>query len=376
MQINRHNYEAFFLLYVDNELSLPERKAVELFVQENADLKEELHLLQQTVFNADDILFENKSSLLKEEITALQQNLLLYIDDELSTADKLNTKKLLEGDAAAKNELGLLQKTKLQPDTAIVFANKKVLYRKESGKVVGLPWRRIAAAAILLGFGTWATISFIKTNKPGETAVATKTEMKSTAPNKITVPDEAKNTLPAIAEQQQKNTDSVNKVATNTAEANTIKESPQKNNTVYKTGLPQQKDNDIIVAKEDNKKPSNNLPKPVYEIINKPESNKSDVATVLQTDKATDKINSGNKIAVDELNKTITNEVADTYALNTKFTESNAEENNDDKILYMDEDKVKKTKLGGFFRKVKRVVERTANIKTGNGIKVAGFDIK
>jgi hypothetical protein len=374
MQINRHNYEEFFLLYVDNELSAPEKKAVELFVQENADLKEELHLLQQTVFITDDIAFENKSSLLKEEITALQQNLLLYIDDELSTADKLNTEKILKTDSAASEELTVLQKTKLQPDTAIVFANKKILYKKEIGKVVGLPWRRIAVAAVLLGFGTWAIISFVKTNTTGSKEVATTKEVKPATANQ-----QQQNTIPAIGQPQIQVVEKENTAAANT---NTIKNTvTPKDNPVYKTNLqqslPLQKENDdVIVATKDNKKPSNNLPKPVYEIINKPESNKSDVANVLQTDKAIDKINSGNKITVAELNQTNTNEVADTYALNTKFTESNPEENNDDKILYMDEDKVKKTKLGGFFRKVKRVVERTANIKTGNGIKVAGFDIK
>jgi hypothetical protein len=376
MLINRHNYEEFFLLYIDNELSAAERNAVELFVQDNADLKAELNTLQQTVYKADAAVYENKKELLKDEFAVLQQNLLFYIDDELNATDKLSAEKLLKTDSAASKEFALLQKTKLQPDTAIVFANKKILYKKETGKVVGLPWRRIAAAAVLLGFGTWATISFIKTNKPDEIAVAKKNDTKVTTPNKATTPEPIKNTAPEIAAQQQKTVDIVNTTATNTNEANTKKESTQKNNPVYKTGLPQQKEEDIIVAKHDNKKPTNNLPKPVYDIINKEESNKDVAANVIQTDKTTDKINSGNKIAVDASNKITTNEVADTYALNTKFTESNAEEDNDDKILYMDEDKVKKTKLGGFFRKVKRVVERTANIKTGNSIKVAGFDIK
>jgi hypothetical protein len=79
---------------------------------------------------------------------------------------KLNTEKLLQADYNALKELGLLQQTKLQPET-IVFADKRSLYRKERGRVIDLPWRRIAAAAVLIGFGTWATISFMKTNKTG-----------------------------------------------------------------------------------------------------------------------------------------------------------------------------------------------------------------
>ena len=44
-------------------------------------------------------------------------------------------------------------------------------------------------------------------------------------------------------------------------------------------------------------------------------------------------------------------------------------------IFYIDEDEVKRSKIGGFFKKVKRMVERTAKIKTGNSISIAGFEI-
>ncbi|MEI9957928.1 MAG: hypothetical protein WDM90_16870 [Ferruginibacter sp.] len=57
------------------------------------------------------------------------------------------------------------------------------------------------------------------------------------------------------------------------------------------------------------------------------------------------------------------------YALNTKFTEGDIDN------LSPDDQKEKKIKLGGFFRKVKRLVERTTNAKEGDGVKIAGFDI-
>jgi hypothetical protein len=41
----------------------------------------------------------------------------------------------------------------------------------------------------------------------------------------------------------------------------------------------------------------------------------------------------------------------------------------------MDEDNVKRSKAGGFFRKIKRFVTRTANIKSGNTLQIAGFEI-
>jgi hypothetical protein len=48
---------------------------------------------------------------------------------------------------------------------------------------------------------------------------------------------------------------------------------------------------------------------------------------------------------------------------------------NNDRYLDTDEDNAKRTKVGGFFRKVKRLIERNTNIKTGNEVKVAGFEI-
>jgi len=360
MNINRNNYEEFFLLYVDNELSAAERNAVELFVQENVDLKEELAMLMQTVINADAVSFD-KTSLLKEEFTTLQENLLLYIDNELSADDKLKTEKALQADYSALKELGLLQQTKLQPET-IVFADKRSLYRKEKGRVIGLPWRRIAAAAILLGFGTWATISFINSDKPKEAIAGTGSETKP-----VIVKQET--TGATLAQQPTVVIDSNTSIAT----ADAVKKQQQKNNPAVNSkeqkNIPQQKNNDITVAGKEIKKPSNNLPKPLerLENINKPDGNNDVVKNVPIKEKAIDITNSGK---TNEVAKSNTDGKVDGYALRANYTEGDADNN-----LFPEDDKGKKPKLGGFFRKVKRLVERNTNVTNGNGIKVAGFDI-
>src|ERR1700676_4331924 len=50
MEINRNNYETFFLLYLDRELNPTDMLDVEKFLSENADLQKEFVLLQRTIF--------------------------------------------------------------------------------------------------------------------------------------------------------------------------------------------------------------------------------------------------------------------------------------------------------------------------------------
>jgi len=90
MTINRTNYETYFLRYVDGDLSDAEQLMVDGFVAENTDLATELESLLQTKF---------------------------------------------------------------VPDTAVVFANKEQLYKKENKErtVLFFTWQRIAVAAAMIG---------------------------------------------------------------------------------------------------------------------------------------------------------------------------------------------------------------------------------
>jgi hypothetical protein len=64
--ITRHHYEEMFLLYVDNELSLADRRRVEDFIKENPDLREELVALHQCRFiPEEEDSFGNREPLLK-----------------------------------------------------------------------------------------------------------------------------------------------------------------------------------------------------------------------------------------------------------------------------------------------------------------------
>jgi hypothetical protein len=67
MEINRNNYETFFLLYLDRELNSADMQEVESFLGENADLQKEFALLQQAVFVPSELVFEQKESLYRRE---------------------------------------------------------------------------------------------------------------------------------------------------------------------------------------------------------------------------------------------------------------------------------------------------------------------
>jgi anti-sigma factor RsiW len=156
--ITRYNYEEFFLLYVDNELSAADRQIVERFVAENPDLKEEWDLLLQCRIRPDHHLaFTGRESLLKPEggLTGdagnYEEYFLSYIDGELDEDARRSVEEFVRRHPSRRPELQRLQQTVSVPDPAIVFENKEILYKKERDRrVVLLPWR-IAAAALVAG---------------------------------------------------------------------------------------------------------------------------------------------------------------------------------------------------------------------------------
>src|SRR5689334_19530246 len=62
--ITLDDYEEYLLLYVDDELTAAEKTAVENFAARHPQVAEELEVLLSTKINTEPVLFENKESLM------------------------------------------------------------------------------------------------------------------------------------------------------------------------------------------------------------------------------------------------------------------------------------------------------------------------
>jgi hypothetical protein len=65
--ISLTNYQDYFLLYIDNELSLLQKEALETFVLQHPQLQDEFTLLKQTVLPEEILVFANKEILYRKE---------------------------------------------------------------------------------------------------------------------------------------------------------------------------------------------------------------------------------------------------------------------------------------------------------------------
>ena len=253
MIINRHNYEECFILYWDNELSASQKQAVENFIKENQDLEEEFNLLGQTRFIPDNnIQIEKKEFLLNNSfinITNYEEQLLNYIDDEVTADQREEIEKFAGQYSAVKQELTLLHKTKLQPEAEVVFPDKSILYRREEKvRVISMTWFRVAVAAAIILIAGFATIRLINTNKNGDIpSVAKIDNTKDQSPVK-----KANESVSNPGEQIFKDA----KIDLATSDKKSTKEQPKDKKNVKRTDdetvIP-----NTLIAKRENK---NNLP--------------------------------------------------------------------------------------------------------------------
>ena len=368
--INRDNYELFFLLYIDNEMSAAERKTVEEFMLENPDLNPEFLRLQQTVLPADKVIFEGKMNLYKSQVqdNLLQQKLLMHLDGELDKEKVVEITALLQADGILKADWEILQQTKLDAAEIMLFPDKNLLYRKERADTVAGSFVRWAVAAAIIGAGLFVGVAILNKKTPINNTAKINLVNKN---NAIAVKPLAQSPYKNIHKQQplvtEKST-AQNKSGINSTEQKRVAQkqkqvienlaaSLQKNKKIILPALQKNIANNekpLLAANTEQKL----IEKPGFEKINA--IAKADVAVKPAT---ANTLTDNNLLQIDNNN-----------AITAGLTDA-GKENNTDRILYMNEETVSRSKAGGFFRKLKRVIERNTNIKTDKGLRIGGFEL-
>jgi len=337
MSINRHNYEEFFILYWDNELTASQKQAIENFVNENPDLQEEFRILGETRFVPDkNLQFEGKEFLLNSSsinINNYEEQLLNYIDDALNNNERKEVEKLAAKLPIIQKELLLLQKTKLQPETEVIFPDKSTLYRREEKvRVISMAWFRVAVAAAIILIAGFVTLRFINTDKGGD---------------KIEV---AKNSDPKNQSSNQKADEPVRQPVN--------QEDPKES-----LATAEKKSSSEQTPEKTSKKPAieNKVPAPL--IASKAENKNKLPRTQLETDNNNEMLIAAVEIPKDN-NKAA--QKSETEIINNPLEYSSVTKSSAPTFAIMDDDDFAKEKGGlkEFLRKTTRVFERRTKIQT------------
>ena len=380
MIITRHNYEEYFLLYVDNELSMQERRMVEAFVRENGDLEEELNMIKQSVLRPDkSVVFQNKGQLMKkssgmEPINQLNyaEYFVLYGDDELSTEENDMVEQFVYHNPQYQVEFELIQQARLTPDTSIVFPDKESLYRKEKveRRVIHMSWWKMAAAAVILLFAGGMGWNLFFNEKDNGTGTGQKGEVvvKKTDNPSIDKSNESKSTTDQDS--------SAPFVATKEDKTDKTKENPNKAENKLKAV-------ERIQPKDDQREIAYEVPEKKLEDA----SNLHKVETVTSIEGVSSLENT--KVAGTSMNKVDASDKAvDLAALSAKMDindnpQTSFATNNDNELEVLNTS-IKKNSSRGFFRKVGRVVGKVTNIgpkadketdENSKGVRIANFEI-
>ncbi|MEI6947909.1 hypothetical protein V9K67_11995 [Paraflavisolibacter sp. H34] len=145
------NYEEYFILYMDNELTAEEGEAVEAFLLVHPGLRAELEALLATRPEPESLPLEGKQFLLAASMKQKlpDEALLLYVDNELGESEKPEVEGRIRTDEPYRQMYLQLMKTRPTDKEVMECPGKDQLYRRtESRPAIAYRWA--AAAAVLL----------------------------------------------------------------------------------------------------------------------------------------------------------------------------------------------------------------------------------
>ena len=155
--INIHNYEAYFLDFIEGTLSKEQLDELDLFLDKHPEYKEDLAMMSndvEPILVSDDIIFENKNVLKKISLQEKPEEWYIAdIEGELNNTEKELLYGFLTENNAELNQYELYKKTILKPDLDIVFKHKnKLKHHKLNVKKILYLSLSSAASIILIAY--------------------------------------------------------------------------------------------------------------------------------------------------------------------------------------------------------------------------------
>jgi hypothetical protein len=187
MEITQHNYEHYFLMYIDNELSAEEMAAVNDFIMQHPNYANKLEALQQLKISPATLIYENKFSLYK--LSEQDEQCITYLENEMTNEEKASFESEISTDIFLQTNVKQWQATFITPPTTIEIAPnfKNSLYKKSAqikplwATVTFKRWASVAAIlVVVIGLNLFNTQN--KQESPSFTNNnGVKTELNNTA---------------------------------------------------------------------------------------------------------------------------------------------------------------------------------------------------
>lgn len=198
MNINRDNYESYFLDYMEGRLSQEEKETFERFLKFNPDLEKEMDSIRLLKIPVEEISFPGKDKLKKEIPTAehafnpdqFDLFCIAYLEGDLTEKQRSSMEKYMVENPSAREILEKFRLAHLPPET-IEYPDKQSLRRKPSRVI---DWRIFAPVAAAAALAFFFFIGPGEDTAPVEVATIVEPEQKAETPEEKVVEEKASDT--------------------------------------------------------------------------------------------------------------------------------------------------------------------------------------
>jgi hypothetical protein len=166
-QINIHNYQAFFLDFLEGKLSRNEREEMDRFLVDHPELQTELVEFQSLPLANEPLTYDNKLGLKKSALFTdaeggyLTEKAIAYVEGVLTEKEVAAFKPLLVKDSKLAEDVKIFSKVKLLPDTSISYDAKPQLKRyaiiRRSSRVYY--YAAAASFAVIIGLSAYLLLN-------------------------------------------------------------------------------------------------------------------------------------------------------------------------------------------------------------------------